>query len=199
MKMAEKMSIIIIVVVVMTLLLIGNLGLFNNYYMAQGVVGKGNTSSSSSSKTITTPEAASPAAPKCNPLLWKFIPNPPGRFKVLNQCVSVTGIVLSIQYEPDGDTDFPLLLDAPFKNMVTKANFNPLMQGGIWCEMICQHQEQSSAVEPFKRGECNGYNGPIFNVPHARQHLQVTGTYLLDVREEGHAEIHPVSSIKLIK
>jgi hypothetical protein len=132
-------------------------------------------------------------------LLWKFIPNPPGRFKVLNQCVSVTGIVLSIQYEPDGDTDFPLLLDAPYKNMVTKANFNPLMQGGIWSEMICQHQEQSFAVEPFKRGECNGFNGPIFNVPHVGQHLQVTGTYLLDVREEGHAEIHPVSSIKLIK
>ena len=193
MKITEKINIIIMVVVVT--LLIGNLGLFNNYYTAVGVVGSGNTSSS---KTITTP-AVSPVVPKCNPLLWKFIANPPGRFKILNQCVSVTGIVLSMQYEPDGDIDFPLLLDAPYKNMVTKANFNPLMRGGIWSEIICQHPEQSFAVEPFKRGECNGYNGPIFNVPHAGQHIQVTGTYLLDVREAGHAEIHPVSSIKLIK
>ena len=32
-------------------------------------------------------------------------------------------------------------------------------------------------------------------VPQAGKHLQVTGTYLLDVREGGHAEIHLVSSI----
>ena len=190
MKVTGKMIVIIMVVVT---LFIGSLGLFNNYYTAESVVSNGNTS-----KIINT-SAVSSAVPKCNPLLWKFIANPPGRFKILNQCVSVTGIVLSIQYEPDGDTDFPLLLDTPYKSMVTKANFNPLMRGGIWSEIICQHPEQSFAVEPFKRGECNGYNGPIFNVPHAGQHIQVTGTYLLDVREAGHAEIHPVSSIKLIK
>src|SRR5919197_4576266 len=162
MKITEKINIIIMVVVVT--LLIGNLGLFNNYHRAVGLVSNGNTSSSS--KTITTP-AVFPANPKCNPLLWKFIANPPGRFKILNQCVSVTGIVLSMQYEPDGDTDFPLLLDTPYKNMVTKANFNSLMRGGMWSEIMCQHPEQSFAVEPFKRGECNGYNGPIFNVPRA--------------------------------
>ena len=57
-----------------------------------------------------------------------------------------------MQYEPDGDTDFPLALDSPYKNMVTNANFNPLMKGGIWSEMICQHPEQSFATEVFKRG-----------------------------------------------
>ena len=51
----------------------------------------------------------------------------------------------------------------------------------------------------FKKGECNGYIGPIFSVPQAGQHIQVTGTYLLDIREGGHAEIHPVSSMKIIK
>ena len=107
--------------------------------------------------------------------------------------------VLSINPQPDGDTDFPLALDPPYKNTVTKANFNPVMQGGIWSEMICQHPETSSEVQPFKRGECKGFNGPIFNVPQVRQHIRVTGTYLLDLREDGHAEIHPVSSIELIK
>ena len=63
----------------------------------------------------------------------------PGRFKILNQCVTVTGVVLTVQYEPDGDTEFSLALDPPYKNMVTQANFNPLMRGGIWSEMICQH------------------------------------------------------------
>ena len=174
-------------------LLTESLGQLNNYYKAYGVVDNSNISKSLSAA------AASPATAKCDSSLWKFIANPPGRFKILNQCVSVTGAVLSIQYEPDGDTDFPLALDAPYKNMVTKANFNPLMRGGIWSEMICQHPEQSSAIEAFKRGECNGFNGPIFTVPQPGQHIQVTGTYLLDLREGGHAEIHPVSSIKIIK
>lgn len=58
-----------------------------------------------------------------------------------------------------GDTYFPLLLDATYKNMATQANFNSLMRGGIWVEMIFQHPEVSSQIEPLKRGECNGFNG----------------------------------------
>ena len=101
----------------------------------------------------------------CNSSLWNFIANPPGRFKIINQCVTVTGTVLSINPQPDGDTDFPLSLDPPYKNTVTKANFNPVMQGGIWSEMICQHQETSLEVQPFKRGECNGFNGRFLMSP----------------------------------
>jgi hypothetical protein len=186
-----EMSIVIIV----SVLLIGNLVFSSNNYKAVGITDNRTNGNNNTPKTITT----SLASTKCNTSLWNFIANPPGRFKILNQCVTVTGKVLSVQYEPDGDTDFPLALDSPYKNMVTKANFNPLMKGGIWSEMICQHPEQSSSTEAFKRGECNGYSGPIFTVPRVGQHLQVTGTYLLDVREGGHAEIHPVSSIKLIK
>jgi hypothetical protein len=188
-----KVAGLVIISSTVMMLLMGNLGPFNSYPKAVGTVDKSNTSKT----VITVP--ASPSAAKCNSSLWKFIADPPGRFKILNQCVSVSGTVLSIRYEPDGDTDFPLALDAPYKNMVTKANFNPLMRGGIWSEMICQHPEQSFAIETFKRGECNGYNGAIFNVPQAGHNPQVTGTYLLDMREDGHAEIHPVSSIKLIK
>jgi hypothetical protein len=135
----------------------------------------------------------------CNSSLWNFIANPPERFKIINQCVTVTGTVLSINPQPDGDTDFPLALDPRYKNMVIKANFNPVMQGGIWSEMICQHPETSPEVQPFKRGECKGFIGPLFNAPQVGQHIRVTGTYLLDLREQGHAEIHPVSSIELIK
>ncbi|MBV9178944.1 MAG: hypothetical protein JO297_18095 [Nitrososphaeraceae archaeon] len=164
----------------------------NSSAISNNYNGKSNNTNATGSSLFSTK--------KCNQSLWNFIANPPGRFKIINQCVTVTGTVLSINREPDGDTDFPLLLDVPYKNMVTKANFNALMQGGIWCEMICQHPEMSSEIEPFKRGECNGFNGRlIFNPPpQVGQHLMVTGTYLLDVREGGHAEIHPVSSIQLI-
>ena len=134
----------IVIAIMVVTLLTENLGQLNNYYKAYGAVDNSNTS-----KSLST-EPASPAAAKCDSSLWKFIANSHGRFKIHNQCVSVTGTVLSVQYEPDGDTDFPFLLDTPYKNMVTKANFNPLMLGGIWSEMICQHPEQSSAVEAFK-------------------------------------------------
>ena len=50
-------------------------------------------------------------------------------------------------------------------------------------------------VSPFKRGESNGFNGPLFKVPNVGQHRRVTGTYLLDLREQGHAEIHPASQV----
>jgi hypothetical protein len=188
-KTAELIAIIIIIV-----LITANLEVL----MAAMAIPIGNNtgnnrSSSNVSKMNTT---TTTIAGKCNPSLWDFIANPPGRFKIINQCVTVTGTVLSVQREPDGDTDFPLSLDPPYKHMVNQANFNPLMRGGIWSEMICQHPEQTPAVEPFKRGECNGFNGPIFSVPQPGQHLMVTGTYLLDIREGRHAEIHPVSSIK---
>jgi hypothetical protein len=177
-------------------LLAAHLGFFNNHLVAAGLTDNSiNTIISEGKNNIAN---TSHAAEKCIPLLWKFIANPPGRFKILNQCVTVTGVVLTVQYEPDGDTDFSLALDPPYKNMVTQANFNPLMRGGIWSEMICQHPE-SSSVEAFKKGECIGYNGPIFRVPQTGEHLLVTGTYLLDIREGGHAEIHPVSSLQLIK
>lgn len=160
-----------------------------------------NNNKSNNNRSPATTSSSSLSSKTCNQSLWNFIANPPGRFKIINQCVTVTGTVLSINPEPDGDTDFPLALDTPYKNMVTKANFNPLMRGGLWCEMICQHPEISSEIEPFKRGECTGFNARlIFNpLPQVGQHLLVTGTYLLDLREGGHAEIHPVSSIRLIK
>jgi hypothetical protein len=179
----------------MAVLLAAHLEFFNGYLVAVGVIDNNiNTTKSDGKNNITNTSHAA----KCNPSLWKFIANPPGRFKILNQCVTVTGVVISVQYEPDGDTDFSLALDLPYKNMVTQANFNPLMRGGIWSEMICQHPECSS-IEVFKKGECIGYNGPIFRVPQTGEHILLTGTYLLDIREGGHAEIHPVSSMQLIK
>ena len=37
----------------------------------------------------------------CDSSLWNFIANPPGRFKIINQCVTITGTVLSINPQPD--------------------------------------------------------------------------------------------------
>jgi len=86
--------------------------------MAVGMIHNSSNTISDSKNNITN---TSHAAEKCKPSLWNFIANPPGRFKILNQCVTVTGFVLSVQYEPDEDTDFSLALDSAYKNMVIKS------------------------------------------------------------------------------
>ena len=135
---------------------------------------------------------------KCNGSLWKFIPTP-SRLRIVNPCISITGIVDVIRlHPPDGDTNLGIKLDSQYKNLLTKANFsNKLIHGNMWIEMICQHKNISD--NPIKKGGCKGYDGPHFIVPKKGQHVNVTGSYVIDIREGGHAEIHPVSSIKVIK
>ena len=55
-----------------------------------------------SNKTIKSTISSS----GCTSSLWNFIANPAGRLNIINQCVTVTGTVLSINPQPDGATDF---------------------------------------------------------------------------------------------
>ena len=150
--------------------------------------------SNASSNKVSIVQANS----ECDISLWKFIPTP-SRLKVVNPCMSITGIVDVIRlHPPDGDTNLGIKLDSQYRALLTKANFSSkLIHGDMWVEMICQHKNTSD--NPVKKGGCKGYDGPHFIVPKKGQHVNVTGSYVLDIREGGHAEIHPVSSIKLIK
>ena len=80
----------------------------------------------------------------CDLSLWNSIGNPgPPRFKMLNPCTTVTGTVTLVHFPPDGDTVFALALDSSYKFMITKANYNTKMTGGIWVEMICQRNNKA--------------------------------------------------------
>jgi hypothetical protein len=142
--------------------------------------------------------SATSSSDKCDQSLWKYIAHP-ARLKVLNPCVTVSGVVTLVHFAPDGDTVFALKLDPQYKNMVNKANFfNPKMKGGIWVELICQRPNKSH--ESKHRGDCENYNGPKFPTPKVGQYLRVTGSHVQDNGEDGHLEIHPTTSIiKLTK
>ena len=148
--------------------------------------------------TTTTAKSNSTTTPKCNSSLWKYIPTP-SRLKILNPCITITGKVDVIRlHPPDGDTNLGIKVDSEYKGLLTKANFsNKLMHGDLWIEMICQHKNISD--NPIKKGGCKGYEGPHFTVPSKGQYVRVIGSYVLDIREGGHAEIHPVSSIEVIE
>jgi hypothetical protein len=151
---------------------------------------------SSSNNDAVNPSAASSSA-SCDQSLWKHIAHP-ARLKVLDPCVTVSGIVTLVHFPPDGDTVFALKPDPQYKNMVNKANFNPKMKGGIWVELICQRSNKSH--ESVHKGDCQDYNGPKFPTPKVGQYLRVTGSHVQDNGEDGHLEVHPTTSItKLTK
>jgi len=134
-------------------------------------------------------------------LLDNIINNGPPRFKVVQNCVTVTGNVTLVHMPPDGDTVCALKLDKPFSSMVTSVNKqSPKMKGGIWVEMICQRPNKSP--EKVHKGDCSQpsemkeFHWPS---PKVLDHLSITGRYQQDVREGGHMEIHPVSNVTVIK
>jgi hypothetical protein len=131
-----------------------------------------------------------------NPNLDKFIVHQESsRFKILKSCITVSGIVTLVHTPSDGDTVFALKLDDQYRNLVNQANYDdPNMDGGIWVELICQHKNTSK--EPIHQGDCVGYDGPHFPTPKVGQYVEVSGRYQLDIREGGHAEIHPTYGIK---
>ncbi|HET7345386.1 MAG TPA: hypothetical protein VFJ05_05910 [Nitrososphaeraceae archaeon] len=154
---------------------------------------------------------APPAVPesinltKCNKtpegLIHNIVNNALPRFKVVQDCVTVTGKVTLVHTPSDGDTVFALKLDNPFSSMVTSVNIeSPKMHGGIWVEMICQRPNTSN--DPIHKGDCSKpdeikeFHWPT---PKVGDHLSVTGRYQQDIREGGHMEIHPTSDVTIIK
>jgi hypothetical protein len=123
------------------------------------------------------------------------------RFKVVQDCVTVTGKVTLVHTPSDGDTVFALKLDKPFSSMVTPVNIkSPKMHGGIWVEMICQRPNTSN--DPIHKGDCSKPDEiKEFHwlTPKVGDHLSVTGRYQQDIREGGHMEIHPTSDVTIIK
>ena len=118
---------------------------------------------------------------------------------MLNPCITVTGNV-TLVHNPaaglDGDTVFALQLDKPYANLVTTANFNSKMTGGIWVEQICQSLNNATAL--VHKGDCSAGTSPKFPVPSVGDRLNVTGAYVIDIREGGHAEIHPAFAMSRI-
>jgi hypothetical protein len=130
-------------------------------------------------------------------LLQNIADKSPSRFKVMSPCVTVNGTITLVHTPSDGDTVFALALDKPFSTMVTKANFNPTMKGGIWVELICQRSNTSK--EPVHNGDCNDPAHIIhFPKPQVGDRVEVTGQYQQDIREGGHMEIHPVTVLTTI-
>jgi hypothetical protein len=144
----------------------------------------------------------------CLPELSNFIlPAKEARFTVIKECVTVTGRVVWTHYfNDDGDANFNIVLDPPYKNMLGPGSYSQVFAskypGGpaMHMETVCQGPVTSTSKENV--GACDGYNSPNFKpvLPKIGQHVMVTGRYLIEMPEMpgGIIELHPVYAIKIL-
>jgi hypothetical protein len=158
---------------------------------------------------LVVPDSSPFKSDQCTPSgsLEKFVPNPfmkdlnTTRF-IVGNCITVTGKVTWTHYiNTDGDANFNLKPDSKYSSLLTPVNMNSQkLKGALHVEVVCQGKNTST--DPVKKNQCKDpkYNGPDFKgvLPTVGQHVEVTGIYVIDVREGGHAELHPAYHIKSI-
>jgi len=111
----------------------------------------------------------------------------PDRLEVKAACLRVTGIIVSIKNEADGDDHIRLNLDDPYKNLLTAANDN--QQGDLVIEPVCYH----TATQADAIGTCQSDSDPFSDaLPAVGQHVWMEGRYVLDNDHGGWAELHPL-------
>ena len=146
----------------------------------------------------------------CNPDLWGHVFNS-SRLKIINDCTSVTGTVVSSFEVNDGDQHIQLFPDKQYLKLLNKNNIE-LQLGSLVIEPICSHDptitNNSTVLDAgigLADGEidnasidaCKGYAINVY-IPKVGEHVRVTGAYVLDTLHDW-MEIHPVTKIEVIK
>jgi hypothetical protein len=127
----------------------------------------------------------------CDDSLWNFVYNK-YRLKVVEKCLTVTGIIQKIKYDNDGDGHFLLLPDSAQNYLINKKNIEK-KKGCLVIEPICLNKiTKESAL-----GTCDGYVNHV-QLPKVGDYVKVTGSYVKD-RNNGWMEIHPVTKIEVLK
>jgi len=113
----------------------------------------------------------------------------PDRLQVHNPCQTVTGTVVRIVQERDGDTHIRLQLDAQYSGLLNDYNMQD-QKGTLILEIVCAYSyiPQQDAVSA-----CQGYTNQV-PIPNIGQHVSVVGQYVTDL-DHGWREIHPVYSV----
>jgi len=141
--------------------------------------------------TVLSSSAAHAAlTPTYDKSLWQhvFLPT---RLHVVNSCISATGVIKNIHVENDGDSHIKLLADNG--SLINQANIK-FENGDLVLEAICQNTVSRSEVG----SACDNFNHPTLIIPPVGSYVRVTGSYVLDTRNNNWAEIHPITSIAAI-
>lgn len=124
----------------------------------------------------------------CDAALWQHVYHK-YRLRVIEECKTVTGVVISVRQEKDGDYHIRLRLDPGQEYLLNAMNMEK-QHGCFVIEIICANKvTQQDAIYA-----CTDYVNQV-TIPARGQHIQVTGSYVYD-SQHGWNEIHPVTSIK---
>jgi hypothetical protein len=127
----------------------------------------------------------------CNAELWDHVYHKT-RLHIVHGCIAVTGTIRHIKREADGDKHIQLAVDPEFSKLLNERN--KTAQGGtLIVEAICEAPSNQDAAEIA----CRDFHSPVA-VPKAGSKVRVVGSYVLD-RATGWMEIHPVSSIEVLR
>jgi hypothetical protein len=147
------------------------------------------------SPTVTPPPSA-PWGTGCDPRFERHTYRPL-RLVRLKDCVTVTGTVVRIKQEPDGDAHIQFRLDLAFQWLMNAANRDPsnaITRGFLIIEPDCV---AGPVFQADAQGPCAGaIPPPGYPLLAVGAHLQISGPWVLDTGH-GHNEIHPVERVAL--
>jgi len=149
------------------------------------------------------PTSATVAA-GCDDSLWHHVYNST-RLQVHQMCVTVTGTIVDatatrktpskdgVRHEADGDCHGWLKLDPGQEKYLNAGNMSD-EGGNLVYEIVCLFPvTQKDAISV-----CKGYKSPVKMAP-VGSHVKMTGSWVMDDNHQHWNELHPVSSIEVIK
>ncbi len=111
----------------------------------------------------------------------------PDRLQVLDQCLTMSGMVANVIEEDDGDLHIRVTLDPPYQHYLTSANAN--QHGDLVVEPVCVISPTYAPAIPVCAADPHPMSGPF---PSIGQHVVMQGRYVLDLEHGGWAELHPL-------
>ncbi len=115
----------------------------------------------------------------------------PARLIVLQPCATVTGTVVAVRGEADGDVHIQLRLDAGQEGLLSRGNVAE-QSSTLVLEIVCV----GTVTQPDAVTACANYANPVA-VPAVGSHISATGPYVHDTAHDWR-EIHPVWSVQSV-
>lgn len=153
------------------------------------------SSSPAHSPTATSSPSPAPGA-LCDPKFERYTYHP-ARLHRLANCVTVTGVIVRIKLEADGDAHIQVKLDPQYQNLMNAANRDPnnaITRGYFIVEPDCI---AGPVTQADAKGPCaTAVAPPGYSLLRTGAHLQISGPWVLDA-DHGHNEVHPVERVAL--
>ena len=110
------------------------------------------------------------------------------RLTIIDDYVTVTGIVKLIEASIDGDIHIQIMIDSVYNHMLTVNNFTK-QNGCLVAEIVCFNDS------PFRI--CNNYVSGI-ELPELGDYIQISGPLVFDKRHKWN-EIHPIEKLVTLR